>query len=149
MISRFFSEWWDEIKSLFIFLKNPHQDFNTKYSFFEKQRTITALFLLEVAFTFAIVFPLYNAINKVYHIRYIDDLASLSIIEIILFGVFAIPFIEEVFFRLPLKYKRNYLFKFFDLFNKNRFFERFWNSNYKFFFYFSVIFFWTSSRNKL
>ncbi|WP_333851833.1 CPBP family intramembrane glutamic endopeptidase [Epilithonimonas sp.] len=139
MISQFFSEWREEIKSLLVFLKNPHQNFDRKYSFFEKQRTITALFLLEVAFTFILVFPLNYLIGKVYHIRYIDDLANFSILEIILLGVFIIPFIEEIFFRLPLKYKRNYLFKFFDLFTKNKFFEHFWNSNYRFFFYFFVI----------
>ena len=139
MMSRFFSEFWDEVKSLLTFLRNPHQNFNRTYSFFEKQKTITALFLLEVAFTFVLVLPLTYFINKVYHIRYIDELANFSILEIILLGVFIIPFIEEIFFRFPLKYKRNYLFKFFDLFSKNRFFERFWNSNYRFFFYFSVI----------
>lgn len=138
-MSRFFSEWQEEIRFLFLFLKNPNPNFDEKYSFFEKQRTITALFLLEVAFTFVLVLPLNYLIGKVYHLRYIDDLAYYSIFEIIILGVFLIPFVEEIIFRLPLQYKRNYLFRFFDLLTKNRFFERFLNSNYKFFFYFFVI----------
>lgn len=139
MIRQFFDEFAEEVKALFKFLRNPHQNFDRKYSYFEKQKTITVLFLLEVAFTFLLVLPLNYLIGKVYHIRYIDDLANYSIIEIIILGVFLIPLVEEIIFRFPLKYKRNYLFKFFDLFSKNKFFEGFWNSNSRFFFYFSVI----------
>lgn len=62
---------------------------------------------------------------------------SLSIL--ILLGGVIVPFIEEVIFRLPLNYKRNYLFKFVGFIIGKNTVKNFWFKYYTVFFYLFII----------
>ncbi|SMG33676.1 CAAX protease self-immunity [Marivirga sericea] len=75
----------------------------------------------------------------------LDDhaLADLSnqfgIMGLILLGGIVGPLIEEIIFRLPLNYKRNYLFKLVGVVVGKESVKRFWFKNYSLFFYLFII----------
>ena len=140
-MKKFLTEWKQEISEMLNFLKAPHENFDENLSFRKKLKTVTALYLAEIVFTFLIVFPLLYLVDEIYHIRYTNDLARLDIYVLILLAVFAVPFLEEAFFRYPLKYRNNPLMRFLDLFSQENIFKKFWLKNYRFFFYASAIIF--------
>lgn len=65
---------------------------------------------------------------------------------IIVLTVVILPFVEEIIFRLYLRFRRNYLARFVVLLSPNKLktetsLNNLWNSNYRFVFYFSAIIF--------
>ncbi len=63
-----------------------------------------------------------------------------GILELLFFVILAGPFIEEILFRLPLRYKRNYIFQLCNFISGNRV-QKIWKKYYAFFFYgFSIAF---------
>lgn len=70
----------------------------------------------------------------------VSDLTNkFGLLGLILLGGILAPFIEELIFRLPLNYKRNYLFKLIgNLIGKERV-RNFWFKNYSLFFYLFIL----------
>ncbi|MGM0580762.1 MAG: CPBP family glutamic-type intramembrane protease [Bacteroidota bacterium] len=70
----------------------------------------------------------------------VSDMANdSSLILLIILGGIVSPLIEEIIFRLPLNYKRNYLFKLIGKILGGKTVKTFWFKNYTVFFYIFII----------
>lgn len=131
------------------FLKNPQEETSTDLSFAHKMKMTGILFLIELPvillfFTLISLIPHFELIDLGKH-SLEDFMDKLSYFEIILILVLIVPFFEEVVFRLPLKYKRNYLLKGLvwivsqtGLIQKekvNEKVQKYWKSAFRYFFY--------------
>jgi membrane protease YdiL (CAAX protease family) len=91
------------IHDFIAFLKRP-TDYQFEISRLERWKLFGGLLLLEVAILFAIVMPIFYAVDWITPLReeaYFDDTTLLKAI----FGfVLIVPFFEEFFFRLILRY---------------------------------------------
>ena len=85
------------------FLKRP-RDYHFDISRSEKWKLLGNLLLLDVGLLFIIVFPIYYAVNWITPLRHADYLKDFTLAQSIIYLVFIIPFIEEIFFRLVLRY---------------------------------------------
>lgn len=70
----------------------------------EKWKIFRMLLLLEMAIIFIIVFPIYYLVNWITPLREVEFIEDLTLVKSLIFLVFLIPFLEEVLFRLKLRY---------------------------------------------
>lgn len=91
------------INEFISFLKRP-KDFQFDISRSEKWKLFTILLLLNIGVLFIIVYPIYYFVNWLIPLRQADYLQNFTLAKSIVFLVFIIPFIEELFFRLVLRY---------------------------------------------
>ncbi|MBW8360682.1 MAG: CPBP family intramembrane metalloprotease [Kaistella sp.] len=124
-----------EIRKFLQFLKSPKYSFSDHISLNDKYRIFTVLFFAVLILNMAVIIPL---------LSYVDEqflkIESLSLFEytigtILLFAVIIAPVLEELVFRFPLKYERNYVFRFVDKITGRTFFSQFWKNNFSLIFY--------------
>jgi hypothetical protein len=128
------------------FLKEPdpnpnHQKITTK----KKWQTLLIFIFIDVL----LVIPSVLLILLIQEVSNLDldnhavsDLANdFGLIALILLGGVLSPFIEEIIFRLPLNYKRNYLFKLIGLAIGRETIKKYWFKHYSAFFYFFIVLF--------
>ncbi len=136
-------------KDLISFLRNPKEVSDAGKSGLFKIKVVAILYLIELP----VILVFFALVSILVHFNLLDVgvnkvselLDELSYLQMILLIVLAAPFLEEIIFRLPLKYKRNYLLRlvvFFvsmtGLFKKERLNEyvlKSWNVSFKYFFY--------------
>lgn len=126
------------------FLKEPNPNPNHKKSQLNKKWQTLFIFII---IDFLMILPAILLIQLIQEITAIDlddhALADLSnqfgIMGLILLGGIVGPLIEEIIFRLPLNYKRNYLFKLVGVVVGKESVKRFWFKNYSLFFYLFII----------
>jgi len=122
------------------FLKKPNPNPNHQKIKKKKKWQILLSFLL---IDFLLVLPtsfLIYSIQEIGNINLdnhaVSDLANNhGIIFLLLVGGIITPFIEEIIFRLPLNYKRNYLFKLVGFFIGKEAVKNFWYKYFTVFFY--------------
>lgn len=142
-------------KELFLFLRKPVDKPHDNQTFKKKFLTLFAIFALGFILSFVFVILLgvlskYGFIPSEDH-KLAEFLNSMSKVQIIALTVIIVPIIEELIFRLYLRYKNNYLLQLFmSLFyilgtkRKNRIEKRIkkiWYKKYAYVFYFSAILF--------
>lgn len=124
----------------FYFLKNPEQN-QIELKLREKWIIIFSILLLDFVVAF-ITMPILGLLEDldILKLDYDDFLFDQNILFILLIAGIIVPIIEEIIFRLPLKYSRNYLFRGLDYISNNRS-KLIWNKYFKFFFYaFAIVF---------
>jgi membrane protease YdiL (CAAX protease family) len=140
-------------KGLISFLRKPVDDLESDSSIGFKVRFIAILFLIEfpVILCFGVIFSLIKHFdllnigdNKVNELLY-----GFSYPKLILITVLVVPFIEEIIFRLPLKYNRNYLTRFVvycisltGIIGEEKLevlIQKYWKASFKYLFYFLAL----------
>ncbi|MBC8003972.1 MAG: CPBP family intramembrane metalloprotease [Verrucomicrobia bacterium] len=136
-------------KNWVTFLKSPQEETSTDLSFAHKMKITGNLFLIELPVTllFIVLIGLliqFKLIDLGKH-GLEDLMAKLSYLQLILILVLIVPFMEEILFRLPLKYKRNYLLRglvwivsqtgIIQKEKLNEKVQRYWKSAFRYFFY--------------
>lgn len=129
--------------NFFKFLKNPHEKFNETLSIKQKWEVLFSILVLD--FILVLSVSVITSIIDSYLFELKSDpiedfFANKEAFLILTLAAIVVPFIEELLFRLPLKYERNLVFHFFDFLTKQRA-KTFWNKHFKIFFYFSAILF--------
>jgi membrane protease YdiL (CAAX protease family)/uncharacterized ubiquitin-like protein YukD len=131
------------IDDLLVFLKNPKEKFNETLSTKQKWEVLFSILLLDfilVILASAIITFINSFLFELKSDPIEDIFSNKDVFSIILTIAVVIPFIEEVIFRFPLKYNRNFLFHFFDLYSENKA-KDFWFKHFRVFFYlFSLAF---------
>lgn len=87
----------------FDFVKRP-RDYQLDIPRSEKWKIFGMLLLLEMAIIFIIVFPIYYLVNWITPLREVEFIEDFTLVKSLIFLVFLIPFLEEVLFRLILRY---------------------------------------------
>jgi len=139
----------DTILDLFAFLRNP-KDLNEFHkSAKAKLKFVFYLFLFGLLINLCIsalisAFESFNVFDSGPHL--LENYLEYSYLKLIFLTALFIPTVEELIFRLPLRYKTNYAFRFifyiisiFSSINADRILElqkRSWTHIYKYFFYF-------------
>lgn len=136
------------------FLKSPDEESVPEKSSGSKLKHIGLLYLIEMPVIVLFIITLgiiehYKLIDTGEHMG--EELLKYSYATILLLAVIAGPLIEEVIFRLPLKYRRNYLIRWIvwcisitGLVNKDQLqqgAQRLWKASYAYFFYSMAIIF--------
>lgn len=126
------------------FLKNPNPHPNhSKIETNKKWQTLLIFILIDVL----LVIPSILFILLIQEVSNLDldnhavsDLTNkFGLFMILLLGGIIGPFIEEIIFRLPLNYKRNYLFKLVGFVIGKKTVRNFWLKHYTVFFYLFII----------
>lgn len=132
-------------KDIIAYSKSPFDIKSEKKSLTARFQDL--LFILLIYFTLVILsIPIVSFVEKyVFHFMEGHKLNKVhnnkSLIKILLSVSVVAPIIEEIFFRLPLRYNRNYLFRLIDFILKKVDIKAFWNKNYKPFYYLSICIF--------
>jgi membrane protease YdiL (CAAX protease family) len=124
----------DIILEVFNFIKNPKDERVENWTLQKNVNFIVCILAFELLINTLIYFPILYFLNKVEPIISDSriDYGNNSLISMLLISAFFIPIFEELVFRLPLRYN-----KFFAVFiNKSN-----WNKRFRFFVYFSILFF--------
>lgn len=93
------------------FLKKPDDRSFSRVNLSFKLKTLLSLLLLNVALSFVWILVM-NVLDIDGLENMNSELMKLPYGTLILLGVVVAPFIEEIIFRLPMKYSRNYLLQF-------------------------------------
>lgn len=131
------------LKSLFSFLRNPKDEKDHNASFSSKVKVFGLLFCFEVL----VMILLAGLINFLDSSGLVDlsehelgnMMEELPIILMLLMGVVCVPFLEELIFRLFLKYERNLPAQLLGKVIGEEKMLGFWHKNYRFIFYFSAL----------
>ena len=131
------------IQSLFLFLKNPKDEKDTAASFPSKLKTFSLLFGFEI-FVMLLLVGLINLLDSSGLIdlgehELGDMMENLPIVAMLLMGVVVVPFLEELIFRLALKYERNIPLRLIGKAVGEEKTRNFWDKNYRLIFYFSAL----------
>lgn len=118
-------------------IKQP-DDIELNISFSKKVCLLFQTLLLDYFIAIAI-FVIVYFIHE-YVLRLESPLMELNINELLLIGVVVMPFFEELIFRFPLKYKRNYLFRCFNFLSKG-WIRKKWTFIFKYFLYLMILLF--------
>ncbi len=123
------------LKDFINFVKKPTEFFSEKLSSKEKLKILITLLFFEFVFILVIVCPVDFFVDE-YIVTVKEELVDWGLAETIFALVLFAPIVEEILFRLPLRYNRNYIFK---LFGKRV--QKIWSKHYAYFFYaFAVAF---------
>lgn len=74
-------------------------------------------------------------------LQYNDLLVNFSVYLVLLIAAVIAPVLEELIFRFPLKWKRNYLMQILNGLSGNNSIKNWWNRNYRWVFYLSAVIF--------
>ncbi len=121
------------LKDFIQFVKKPTEFFLEKLSSKEKLKMLVTLLFFKFVFILVIVYPMKLIIDE-YVITIKEQLSDWGVVKMVLAMIIFAPFFEEILFRLPLRYKRNYIFQILDAITGNRI-EKMWKKQYPFFFY--------------
>lgn len=132
---------------LFNFLKNPQDSQDPNQSL--KQKAKSLLMVLGIAILLSVLTAaLLDILNELGWVnidshKMKDFMKTNSFLKIFLLGVVLIPLLEEIIFRLFLRFKSNYLLQFIIyLYPRSKdSIHEFWQKYFRFIFYFSAIFF--------
>lgn len=113
-------------------IKNPKEGFLHNLSFRDKLVRLFKILILDFLIAVILGFVLHYIHNNVQRLE--APLEPFSLWELILILSLVVPLLEEIIFRLPLVYKRNYLARGLDKLTKG-FISRKWNSIYRYFVY--------------
>lgn len=149
----------DHLKQTFTdlmsFLKNPVDEAGPKKSKYEKFKTLVSLLIIEIPLMAVLIllisgFETLGLVDPENH-KILDMIKSYPVVLLLLLTVVIGPFIEELIFRLYLRYKNNYALHFLISIvsitgaqNEQKaetFFISLWKKKYKFIFYFSAVIF--------
>ncbi len=125
----------EDIRHINRYLLNPKHDVAKIQKKSERWRILFSAFIYDLVFTFCIVVPLAYFVH--YHVIRLEQYNNFQqsyLLEAFITAVIFAPFIEEILFRMPLKYENNYLFIFFQGFTEKSV-EKFWIKHFKIFFY--------------
>ncbi len=142
---------YNSIKDVLYFLKKPTDQENI----IQSKSQIIKILLLLLVLDILIMAPLTALIETFSKFGWVNIenhqitllLDILPIWVVLLLTIILIPFIEEIIFRLPLRFKRNYLLKLiiYIFHGKNstitNSIQEFWNKKYAYIFYFSALVF--------
>lgn len=137
----------ETFKELVSFLKNPLDKQDADQTNAHKTKRLLAIFAIDlpVSFVLAMLIMGFEELGFVDtdNNEVVKLLESYPVIAILFLTVIIVPFIEELIFRLFLKWKRNYLIQFIVLVipQSKEALSRFWHLHYSWVFYFSVIVF--------
>ena len=123
--------------NFYLFLKNPKESFTETLSLKQKWEILFSILVLDfllVFFASGILSFIDSTILKLESDKIDDLFANKGAFSIILIATILVPLIEELIFRLPLNYKRNILFHFFDYIS-NKKAKIFWFKHFNIFFY--------------
>ncbi len=125
------------LKDFINFVKRPKEFFSEKLSSKEKLKILLILLFWQHVLVLFIIYPFLFLVNE-YLLPLQTELRTERTISFFLSAVLIAPFLEETLFRLPLRYKRNYIFQFFDFISGNRM-QKVWMKYYGYFFYIFAI----------
>lgn len=123
-----------DIKNINKYILNPKHTVEEKYTTTQKWRILFSAILYKFAFALIIVAPIWKVIDEYIILEYTSITDKWSITYMLFIIAFFLPFIEELIFRLPLKYNRNYFFQILEIFTFSNL-ENFWFKYFKSFFY--------------
>jgi membrane protease YdiL (CAAX protease family) len=115
-------------------IKNP-DDIMFNISFKDQLSLALQILLLDILIT--IPFSGLTHLIHLYIVKLEAPLTDWNLLLTILLMVIIMPVIEEIIFRLPLKFKRNYLIRFLNWTTSYQFKKR-WDSIFKYFLYLSI-----------
>lgn len=135
------------LKNISNFLKNPIDKQAVDQSKQQKTKVLFSLLVIDIP-SMIVLSVIISGFEKIGWVEFENHQIALlldrvSIWLVFLLTVIIIPFIEEVIFRLFLRFKRNYLLKLIIYFfpkHKTSIYE-YWNKKYKYVFYLSAILF--------
>lgn len=123
------------IKDILTWIKNPN-DIALDIKLKTKVFLLFQMLLLDIVIATMIAGLTY--LIHMYVIKLDYPLIDEAPLLLLVLAVFFLPFVEEIIFRLPLKYKRNYLFQIADSLIGNWIKNR-WKRFFKYFMYFMVL----------
>lgn len=130
----------EETIDFFHYLRKPEDAILKDASTSKKWKLWFTCFLLDIVFANIIAGLFYLLDRFVIQLKHSDMMLEDHIIVILLAACIIAPLLEEFIFRLPLRYRNNFIFQFIDQFTKRRL-VRFWYKHYGVFFYtFSIAF---------
>ncbi len=131
------------VDDFYLFLKNPQENFIESLSVKQKWKILFCILLLDfilVIIASGILSFIDSFLFKLESDQLEDVLSNKGVFSIIFIAAIFVPFIEELIFRFPLKYKRNLLFHLLDFLFRNKA-KTLWLKHFSIFFYLSVTLF--------
>lgn len=124
---------FSDIKNINKYILNPKHTVEEKYTTTQKWRILFSALLYDIIIAFVIAIPILYAIDAfIIPLETNDEFNEFSFAELFFFVVILAPILEEIMFRLPLKFSRNILMLF-D--SKKNSIENFWIKYFKHIFY--------------
>ena len=123
------------LKEIWRWIRNP-DELELDISLVGKCKLLIKVFLID--FLFAIVFLALAYVIHHHVVRIEQSLEGWDLWTLLLFGVIVIPFLEELVFRFPLKFKRNYIVRFFNFLTKG-WVRHQWDKVFKWFVYLMAV----------
>lgn len=131
-------EFVEETTTFFNFLKNPKELLPIKQSFDTKAKIFSILFFLEIVLHIIFIIPISYLVDYFLQTQS-TDVINFTLMQQLFLAAFLVPIIEEIIFRLPLRFKNNYLLLIINkIFRKDKI-KQFWGNNFRWFFYGSAI----------
>lgn len=128
----------NEIKRINVFIRQPKEFFSEDLSVKEKTVIFLCVFLYNLFVTAFILLTLYLLNEHILALRM--PLLKMSLPSIVFFMIFLIPLFEELIFRLPLRRKRNWIWRLLEEWFRMEP-KVLWNRCYRYILYFFVIVF--------
>ncbi|GAA0717757.1 hypothetical protein GCM10009430_15040 [Aquimarina litoralis] len=131
------------LKEVIHFTKHPSDKNKAPASFIQNLNLLIRLLII-LFIIVSLILILFHYINtytfdfKSYG-KFDDAFANKTLVSILFLVSVLAPVLEEVIFRLPLKYSRNYIFRGIDYIFKTKKVYIFWTKNYHFFYYTSIV----------
>lgn len=125
------------VKNIYSWIVNPDES-SLDIDFRSKMILLGQMLLLNLLFTIPVI-----ALTEIIHyniIRLDELLIDDNIILLLILVIFIGPIIEELIFRFPLRYKRNYLSRIIDAFINDWIFNN-WKYIFKYFLYVMIVLF--------
>src|SRR5690606_36181397 len=130
------------LKDFLHFLKSPRDRFSDRITANDRYRIFTVLFFAILLLNALFIVPLLGFVHEyIMKIEAAGLLRNFSIGMMLFMAVVAAPILEEILFRLPLKYERNYVLRVLDKIAGKPVFFNFWKRNFAVIFYLVAILF--------
>ncbi|WP_299431859.1 CPBP family intramembrane glutamic endopeptidase [uncultured Aquimarina sp.] len=130
-------------KELFVFTKKPVDEPKSNNSFAQNFKTLILLLIISFVLVFfaTILFLVINTylFDFLSQGKFDEVFANISLTSILFLVSIIAPVVEEIIFRLALRYKHNYIFRGVDFIFKTKKVSFFWTKNYRLFYYTSII----------
>ena len=120
---------------IFRWIKNP-DDIPMDVDWKKKMKILGQIFILDILV--GVIFIGVSYFIDIYVMKINEDLIDINPLILLLFAVVVMPVLEEILFRFPLKYKRNYLIRGLDRLFGGRVKDK-WDRSFKYFVYIMAI----------
>ncbi|PCI35845.1 MAG: hypothetical protein COB60_01705 [Flavobacteriaceae bacterium] len=131
------------IQQFFNYVKKPHAFFDENLTLKEKWKTLGWILGLSFILVFCAT-PLIALVDSfiipLKQDTFEEIISNMGVVPILFLVAVAAPILEELVFRLFLKYERNFIFRGIDLLCNN-WLQQFWKKHFHFFFYLSTLLF--------